>query len=941
MAHGKSTWKYNKLLTPRRNYFLLGSKMNNGPLTEGELLGYLGNYQSAQPTIPWSRVGIPELYNHRPLTQEIKSPEPPKKEVDDGKGTFPTGAIGGIAGAAAYDIGNMINKINANDVAERRKQYMANVNSSQLGNVKNDSFDQLLNDYSQVSNISNVTAKDLGASSVGSVIGNSVIGGLRGSAAGFGLGSSFAYGGPFRANKYMGGGPIGAIIGGVMGTATSLIGDLVRNHKAEKAAQAINNNIAYTNAFNQRALDNRALNLVNNQMMNLNANYSAEGGPLYGQHGGYFSDGLQYIGNGGTHETNPYEGVPIGLDPEGTPNLVEEGEAIFNDFVFSNRLKVPRGLRRKYKLGGVKPLTFAKAAVKLNKEAEERPNDPISINGIHALFADLANTQEELKKASEKEGEQYAFGGNLFETGGDTKWTHDNTKNDDAMAGHELFEPFFKDGQFNFDAMYADGSTYRQKLDVVAGILYKRKQDPNYKYTDNEKRILQGYLDNVKAWNNGKGYGSIDELSYDKIINKSLTTTDGVTFTYNTNAKKKERGLAMDFLRGGHHFGAAGVDPYEEVEEHKIKTKEGLKDLEKEKWYWEDIDDDGNKWTDTVGKEYRRLHNGQYKEIIDEKNKKRIKRYFYEPIEPTPDPVTKYMIKRKGAKEYEEVTGDNPLLKIKNEGKFYQSDKNIDKNVTTLYYDEEPDFGLKGSAKWLRYSPAVALGLASIADIAGLTNEPDYTDANALLEASSKPGQYQPVAFNPIGNYLKYNPFDRDYYINKQNAEAGAARRAIMNNSAGNRGTALASILAGDLNYLNSIGTLAREGEEFNFNQRKEVEDFNRTTNTTNSQGKLQADMANQNALASLRDYQLKGLADAARLKQEARIAADNAKSANVSGFFQTLGDIGWEEANRDMTSWAILHGAAGPGTDDYTWSRVRRKAKGGKVKRKKKGLTY
>ena len=99
-------------------------------------------------------------------------------------------------------------------------------------------------------------------------------------------------------------------------------------------------------------------------------------------HGADFSTGLTFIGNGGTHEENPNEGVPMGVDNEGTPNLVEEGEVIFNDYVFSKRLKVPKAVRKKYKLRGVKPLSFADAALQMGKEAEERPNDPISANGL-------------------------------------------------------------------------------------------------------------------------------------------------------------------------------------------------------------------------------------------------------------------------------------------------------------------------------------------------------------------------------------------------------------------------------------------------------------------------------------------------------------------------------------------------------------------------------
>ena len=62
----------------------------------------------------------------------------------------------------------------------------------------------------------------------------------------------------------------------------------------------------------------------------------AFGGEL-NTNGADFSTGLTFIDNGGLHEENPYEGVPMGVAPDGKPNLAEEGEVIYNDYVFSNR----------------------------------------------------------------------------------------------------------------------------------------------------------------------------------------------------------------------------------------------------------------------------------------------------------------------------------------------------------------------------------------------------------------------------------------------------------------------------------------------------------------------------------------------------------------------------------------------------------------------------
>ena len=125
------------------------------------------------------------------------------------------------------------------------------------------------------------------------------------------------------------------------------------------------------------------------------AKWHAFGGNLSTQ-GSDWTNGLNWINNGGTHEANPQDGVPMGIAPDGKPNLVEEGEVIFNDdYVFSNRLKVPKMIRDKYKLKD--DITFAEAIKKLSKESEERPNDPISQDGLDVFINDLTASQEEVR----------------------------------------------------------------------------------------------------------------------------------------------------------------------------------------------------------------------------------------------------------------------------------------------------------------------------------------------------------------------------------------------------------------------------------------------------------------------------------------------------------------------------------------------------------------
>ena len=210
-------------------------------------------------------------------------------------------------------------------------------------------------------------------------------------------------------------------------------------------------------AFVHNSITNNVHNIASAQIDNLLANYAAFGGPLdfgwmpisgaidyelaqrrlaqkdlemeakkaFGgplhTHGADWTNGITIIDNGGSHESNPFEGVPMGIAPDGQPNLVEEGEVIFNDYVFSNRLRVPKAVREKYKLRGQKEMTFADAAKKAQKESEERPNDPISRRGLEDIMNKLRDEQETIRaKRAQKAARQFAQGGYLHDDGGST-----------------------------------------------------------------------------------------------------------------------------------------------------------------------------------------------------------------------------------------------------------------------------------------------------------------------------------------------------------------------------------------------------------------------------------------------------------------------------------------------------------------------------------------
>lgn len=201
----------------------------------------------------------------------------------------------------------------------------------------------------------------------------------------------------------------------------------------------------------------------------------------------------------------------------------------------------------------------------------------------------------------------------------------------------------------------------------------------------------------------------------------------------------------------------------------------------------------------------------------------------------------------------------------------------------------------KNKLSYLRYAPILgsAIGLGY-----NIFKKPDYSGPDAILEAAEQVGNYTPIGYTPIGNYLTYRPLDRNYYINKLNAQAGATRRAILNTTSPARNAAL---LAADYNALGRLGDLARQAEEYNLAQRERVEGFNRQTNMANSEMGLKASMSNQEAALKAKSQKMSGVAQAYAMRDAIDARRSAGISTNLTNLFDSLGNVGKEEFAKDM----------------------------------------
>ena len=238
---------------------------------------------------------------------------------------------------------------------------------------------------------------------------------------------------------------------------------------------------------------------------------------------------------------------------------------------------------------------------------------------------------------------------------------------------------------------------------------------------------------------------------------------------------------------------------------------------------------------------------------------------------------------------------------------------------------------------FLRYAPVLGSLAATFGDMAGITNRPNYSNADAIQSATQN---IPNVNFTPIGQRLKYNPMDTNLYMNQAQAQNNASLDAIKENSLGNSSAANAAILANNYNYQNNLGNFGLQAQQYNDKQKQLVTDFNRQTDEFNSEGALKAESANLSKSNLLLDSAFKQAA----MKQQIYDNSQNARMANLNNLLQSLGDIGNENEQKNWLnalSQSNVFGTLNPVMQAAMNGKTTFK-KGGKLKTiKKKGLLF
>lgn len=700
---------------------------------------------------------------------------------------------------------------------------------------------------------------------------------------------------------------IGTAFGALLGLGAGIIGmgaNQIKGNQEYKAHQreladatdlALGNFDATNNAYKQNQFSNAMKSFYR----------SAEYGGMLGTHGSDFSNDIKYINVGGTHEQNPNNGVLMGVDEEGTPNLVEEGEVIFNDYVFSARLKPSKKALNDSLIGDkYLGMTYAEIAEKLAEKSEEMPNDKIEQNTLNANFKRLITIQEEQRARNEqREANKFKGGGPLSK------------------------EEYDKEVE-RINREYTDGSERRKKLQEATE---RYMQSDDYKFISRVSRnrnrnigrdnsgttsVDQTTLDALRmrgfpvvSDQNIETQNKIDELIRESAIEEKAAQTAEETVvksdpsgaTSSSNAASTASGTAGSGtrapIRDGNIVKPDLTNAYVGNGQIQYDRNQNGEEFENQQYYQDFLKymdsikgtPEAQEWIDAINAGSFGDMNGYKINSFDDWRRlatdKKVGPVHTATLMAANNWGTGEMARRSMNSDLMTpiATGDpylNGAFKVQTpkEDIIRESSLASGNEGPT---DEEP----KDYSYLLRYAPVLGNALAL------LGNRKDYSDVHRFEGMTANP---RTVRFSPIGTYIRPNlvaPSEMSTPIENQMANE---RNYISNNSLGNSTASNNYMLASDYLGNSRIGAAYLQGKQYNAEQRQKTAAYNLGIDQYNSEGAFREQQQNM----SLNNYYLQRAIYDYNMRNGIDTAYNQARSSNLTALFNNLGNIGLDTFN-------------------------------------------
>lgn len=690
--------------------------------------------------------------------------------------------------------------------------------------------------------------------------------------------------------------------------------------------------------------------------------------------GADYSTGLTHVDAGSSHELNPNEGVQMGVDPEGVPNLVEEGEAIFNDYVYSNRIQLDEEAKERLHFGKKQDITYAEAAKKLEREIQERPNDPISKAGFKVQMEQLAEEQEKQKAEMEatrareafealSPEEQVAVMDNL------TEMRDAQAAQEEAMAQETAQQQMSPEeaAMMQQQAMEGQAAALQQSTQPMAGMgaeAVAPQEAPDMMAEGGNLFAKGSQMRNTGSWKKGtqaenwsaytragledylKGIierinNAKDATAKEAIRKEAIETVNGIqkayANAYQANLSPSEMKEAVEGLQQA--FQKAGGNKYFSKIAENINLPKGAntKDREESGWvdgYWGPRTSIRNWGTTEYGDidysgiaDLARQAGMTYAPMVDMTYGDKYQLYGlgmlpattvtpgvrtvgYSKIGQTSPIEQKMVMDENGLANV--ITTPVPTEEVLRAREDAERKAQTGKAAGTGADDLEPVPVYRDER--LRYAgllgPAVGLGM----QMAGI-GKPDTRSLQQVAEDFAR-NTPELATYKPIGNYMRYRPIDIWAEQAALNAQSRATDRAISNTS---NPAKMAGLVANGLNSQIASGDALRKDTAANLAQNMQVENFNKGTDMFNAEAFNRTSATN----AEMRNRYNQYLSQLRMGSAQAKMAADSdwyqGIYGNVGSLFKGISDLGRENAQHNMIAEMAANGIFGP-MSPSTW---------------------
>lgn len=558
---------------------------------------------------------------------------------------------------------------------------------------------------------------------------------------------------------------------------------------------------------------------------------------------------LNEFNEGGKHEDNPYGGIPIGRNSQGGLNLVEEGETQYNDYIFSNHLKVDSSHIKDMNLPEeYLDLTFAEASKKIKDQIEERPFDKLAVNTANGFFDRLIYANEKSRINTEnmkkKKDKKFILGGQedlqFQQYSPQDNQIAEQTKDavGQAIPYAGLFRGIEKMGVGIAESQSEKNGTISQSLfDPLGGAA----KVANHEEMGNNKALktvgsflLPGLGGTLLNSANEKREAKVD--SNNALLGRTLYDSDfhkgGGLHRHGTDGYRDENGNLYPYSKGNH-------GPYD------LKATgdgDGVPDMFDTRLTRKLFDIDMSRPSlDVSGLNLPDLEFNGSNNNTNKSNTPSNKRSLLNTLSNNPLGVTGVDNNLNTSLLQDKIANTTPTDATVN---------TTNSNDSNFKFDSSNLNGL------LRATPVIG-NLAQL-----LKKE------NPEVESLDR-----------LDNRYQKDLFDEQTLLNSIRNTTGTTRRAILEASAGNTGAARSNLLASQINEAKAIGEAFLRGEDINRNENTKEQNFNRQTDQFNiGQSNNEKVMNAQN-----------------------RAAVQNQKQALLNAVLEDVGNIGRENQFNDI----------------------------------------